>query len=781
VPVAEPKRADPHEARLARLEARIEAERERLGVPGLALVVVQGGDVVLARGFGERTKGEAKKVDADTLFAIGSTTKAFTAMLVMMAVEAGKLALDDHPRTCLPDFRLRDAKYDAQLRIRDLLTHTSGLMGTDIGWYTGQLSRAELLQLVGEAEPVAAPRTAFHYQNVMYAAAGECAARAFGTDYETLLRSRIFAKIGMDGANLSTKATLASANHSTGHHRRGDGTAIGVPMRPLDAIAPAGGINASANMMGGWLKAMLARGKVGEQRLLGEKHFAELLAPQFPAGPGLDYTLGWIRARHRDHAISQHTGGIDGFSSLVAIMPDEDIGFALLTNVDHGDIHGFVTHEVFALVEPEDDKAPPAVPSSDEIGTYGSLGGFKVEVAREPGGIAMVVPGQPRYPLEHVEGRRYRLGPPAPPGFFATFRAKKGDAKARELWLEQPYGNLLLPLLSPDEIAAAARAEPPPEHRELLGTYKARADDLEVQLAAIDGRIALVVTGQPPAALEPAERDRFALVGLPPGFDVRIRRDARGKPIGLVLQRPDSALDLDRVGGSTTLDVEAVLRRRARAHGSARLGKHRSSIVESELSFVHQGLAGTATTWRAAPNRWEERTRIVAFGREIGRLEGGWDGTAAFERASFAPGRALEREQIELARMEAPFDPWAPDARPGTPSIVGESKIGDTRVVVVRFATDWGATITDSIDARRFLLVRRELEVPAGTSGATLRETRTYSDYRKVAGVLVPHRVETESTNGKVVAIVERVVFDAPLPADAFTRTSSERSAAPAQ
>ena len=770
---------DDREARLSALTQRIEAERARLGVPGLALVVVHDGEVVLARGFGEREHGTSTKVDEHTLFAIGSTTKAFTAMLVMMAVEAGKIALDDHPRKCLPDFALRDPKLDEALRIRDLLTHSSGLMSTDIGWYTGQLSRTELLRLVREAEPVAPPRTAFHYQNVMYAAAGECAAKALASDYELLLRSRILAKIGMGEANLSTATTLAHPNHSAGHHRRGDASVHTVPMRALDAIAPAGGINASAAMMGGWLQLMLAGGKVDGEQLLQPSHFAELLAPQFPAGPGLDYTLGWMRAHHGERTIFQHTGGIDGFSSLVALMPEQRIGFALLTNVDHADIHGFVTHEVFSLVEPEGEREPPTVPSVDEAGTYGMLGGFKVEVAREGERIVVVVEGQPRYPLEHVEGRRYRLGPPAPPGFFATFRAMKDAPTRTEVRLEQPYGDLVLPRLAAEEIAAAAKAEPPAELRELLGTYRARAEALEVQLAAVDGKVALVVPGQPPAPLESVERDRFALVGLPAGFDVRVRRDKAGKPSGLVLQRPDSAIELDVVGvrALPSITVDDLLARRARAHGSAKLGKRRSMIVESELVFVHQGLRGSVTTWREAPDRYAEETRILAFGREIGRLKGGWDGQAAFETASFAPEHALEPEQVNIAKLEAPFDPWA--TRPGTAAIVGRATVAGVPVVVVRFVTDWGATIVDSIDEKRWLLVRRELDLPTGTPGQTLHEVRTYGDYRKVGGVLVAHRIETESTNGRLVATVKRVQFDAAVPKDAFSRTSSAPSATP--
>jgi len=176
---------DPLAERLALLDERIDRARERLGVPGAALVIVREGKPIHIRGYGERAPKQP--VTADTLFPIGSTTKAFTAMLVMIAVDDGKLSLDDSPRKCLPGFKLRDPEADAAITVRDLLTHSSGLMGTDLAWYTGALSSEELVSLLSEAEPTAKLRARFQYQNIMYVAAGLCAANALGGELAALI------------------------------------------------------------------------------------------------------------------------------------------------------------------------------------------------------------------------------------------------------------------------------------------------------------------------------------------------------------------------------------------------------------------------------------------------------------------------------------------------------------------------------------------------------------------------------------------------------------------
>ncbi len=139
-----------------------------------------------------------------------------------MAVEEGKLVLEDSPRKCLPYFSLKDPEADRTITLRHLLAHTSGLARTDLGLFTGKLSKEEVIRLAGRAEPIAKLGKEFHYNNVMYVAAGECVAAVMGKPYPELLRERIFDPLGMKDANASLAKTLALPAHAVGYHESGE-------------------------------------------------------------------------------------------------------------------------------------------------------------------------------------------------------------------------------------------------------------------------------------------------------------------------------------------------------------------------------------------------------------------------------------------------------------------------------------------------------------------------------------------------------------------------------
>ncbi|HKZ02489.1 MAG TPA: serine hydrolase domain-containing protein, partial [Pyrinomonadaceae bacterium] len=168
-------------AGLAAIERTIDEKRKELGIPGAALVIVKDDKVIFMKGLGVKDFENKLPVTPDTLFAIGSSSKAFTAMAAVMSADKGKLSLDDSPKKLLPYFKMRDADTDAKITIRDLLSYRSGLNRTDLAMVTNKLNRAELIQVAGMAKPTAKLREKFQYQNVMYAAAGEIVAKAEGT------------------------------------------------------------------------------------------------------------------------------------------------------------------------------------------------------------------------------------------------------------------------------------------------------------------------------------------------------------------------------------------------------------------------------------------------------------------------------------------------------------------------------------------------------------------------------------------------------------------------
>ncbi|MBC8103159.1 MAG: beta-lactamase family protein, partial [Cytophagales bacterium] len=154
--------------RLAAMEAALEKKRLAAGVPGAVLVIVQDDKVIYLKGLGLRDVAQQKPVTPDTLFAIGSSSKAFTAASVLLSQDDGKLSLEDSPKKVLPYFKLQDPEADAKITIRDLMCHDSGLPRVDLAWISGVLTREEGIRLLSDVKPTAPFRKKFQYQNLMF-------------------------------------------------------------------------------------------------------------------------------------------------------------------------------------------------------------------------------------------------------------------------------------------------------------------------------------------------------------------------------------------------------------------------------------------------------------------------------------------------------------------------------------------------------------------------------------------------------------------------------------
>lgn len=438
-------------ARLAVIEKELERQRGELKVPGAALVIVKDDRVIFMKGFGLRDVERKLPVTPETLFAIGSTSKAFTALALMMSVDEGKLSLWDAPKKYLPYFQLRDPEANAKIVISDLLCHRSGLSRTDLAWYPGVLRPKEVIQVAGLAKPTARLGEKFQYQNVMYLAAGEILAQVQGASWHDVMKRRIFQPLGMRATNTSIRAMQRASDHALGYSGSGD-PPTRLPMRNLTSIAPAGAINSNVRDLAQWLRLLLNDGTYAGRRLVSENGFKELFVNRIAMAPGTGYGYGWGLAEWNGHKFAQHEGGIDGFNAEVALLPDQKLGFALLTNVSASPLPGRVLASIFAQFAGK--PQPPATESTAkevataatvapaaEVGTY-HLDAVKLDavIAFKDDRLTVQVPGQPEVTLENVGGRRYKVNPPAPPGIFLTFRPTKTDSKETELLFEQPGG-----------------------------------------------------------------------------------------------------------------------------------------------------------------------------------------------------------------------------------------------------------------------------------------------------------------------------------------------------
>src|SRR5215213_8863105 len=361
---------------LAAIEKSLEEKRKEFGIPGMSLAIVKDDKVIYLKGLGVKDFERNIPVTPDTRFAIGSSTKAFTGMLAVMSADDGKLSLDDSPKKFLPYFTLRDQEAAAKITIRDLLSHRSGLNRTDLAMVTGVLNREELIKVAGMAKPTAKLGEKWQYQNVMFTAAGEAVAKAQNSTWDDLIAKRIFKPLGMNNSDTRPEDMQKSRDYSFGYdYNTTTKVTRRLPQRPIPAAAPAGAINSSARDMAQWLRLMLGNGVFNGKRLVSEKSFEELTRKQINIAGSIDYGLGWFLRQWKSHKVVEHGGNIDGFNAQVALMPDQKLGFVLLTNVTASSLGATAMSTIWKNLvgEPVTTEAKATEPAADpkkEIGKY---------------------------------------------------------------------------------------------------------------------------------------------------------------------------------------------------------------------------------------------------------------------------------------------------------------------------------------------------------------------------------------------------------------------------
>ena len=209
------------EARLARLTERLERERETGHIAGMALAIVKDDEIVYAKGFGLADLERKLPVTPETLFAIGSSSKAFTVNAIGMLIDEGKMSWDDPITRHLPYFKLpidaEEFEEAPEVTVRDLLCHRTGFTRMGVLWAAGRTDRRTILETATHAEPWSPFRKAFFYNNVMYLAAGEAAGAAADSDWDSLVEERFFTPLGMDDSNTSVVLSQRDPRLSLGY------------------------------------------------------------------------------------------------------------------------------------------------------------------------------------------------------------------------------------------------------------------------------------------------------------------------------------------------------------------------------------------------------------------------------------------------------------------------------------------------------------------------------------------------------------------------------------
>lgn len=313
-------------------------------IPGAAVCIVKDGKVVMMKAYGIKELGLANKVDINTLFMIGSNTKAFTATALAMLQAQGKLSLDDKVTKYLPQFKLENKLAGEQAIVRDLLCHRLGLQTFqgDFTFYNTNLSRNEVIEKLGLIKAVYPFRTKWGYTNSAFLTAGQIIPVVSGKPWEIYLKENIFAPLGMSNT-LALSADMPKSLNRTVPHTLIDGRLSAIPYAQLDGLAPAGSISSSVNDMGKWVMALLNDGKVGARQVIPTAAITATREAQDIVGSIRHlngetnyelYGLGWFIQDYAGRRLVMHDGGVNGYLTSVTLVPQDHLGIVVLTNTD---------------------------------------------------------------------------------------------------------------------------------------------------------------------------------------------------------------------------------------------------------------------------------------------------------------------------------------------------------------------------------------------------------------------------------------------------------------
>ncbi|MCU4179609.1 serine hydrolase domain-containing protein [Bosea sp. BH3] len=339
LPCLEPARAETSlpkiEALIPELEKQIATGLKEFGVPGASVGIVFDDKLIYSKGFGVRTVGKSESVTPDTLFQIGSTTKAFLAASLAQAVDAGRLKWTDPVIDHLPAFQLADPWITRDFRILDLAAQRSGLTAyvNDSLALLGY-DKDTLIRSLRVAPQTGIFRSDFRYLNIPHVVAGEIVAKVNGANswFDSVKRS-LLDPLGMTSTSMTPEAIDQAANHAVGH--RPEGRPLPIPFHfafPY-SVGPAGAFNSNVKDMAQWLRLHLGRGQFDGKVLVSEQNLDVTWTPRVAMNERLAYAMGWVASATPNGRIIWHNGGTTGFGAHVGFLPDHKVGIVILTNL----------------------------------------------------------------------------------------------------------------------------------------------------------------------------------------------------------------------------------------------------------------------------------------------------------------------------------------------------------------------------------------------------------------------------------------------------------------
>lgn len=329
---------------------------ENWKIPGAAVLVVKDGNIIVSKGYGVKEFGKSDKVDENTLFMIGSNTKAFTGTLLALLEHEEKFKLEDKVVKFLPDFTMRDLWVTKELNLIDIVSHRMGLetFQGDFMYWSSDLTEDDVIEKFGRIKPMFDFRTKYGYTNAGYTIAGKIIEKVTGIRWEELLKEKILHPLQMKRTTaLSTE--FAKAENITKPHSIVEGEIVVLPFENIDNLAPCGSIGSSVSDLSRWVITLLDSGRMDGKEIIPYKVIQRTIQPQTIVRRATHpfnktnynlYGLGWALQDYEGREIVSHTGGVNGFVTSVTLLPKEKLGIVVLTNTDQNAFFNMLKWEI---------------------------------------------------------------------------------------------------------------------------------------------------------------------------------------------------------------------------------------------------------------------------------------------------------------------------------------------------------------------------------------------------------------------------------------------------
>lgn len=351
------KKSSSPDSRLNGIDIELQKVLDTWKASGFAVAVVEKNKVVYAKGFGYRDYEKKLPVTPNTLFAIGSCSKAFTSSLLGILSEQGKIDLSESPRKYLPELKFYNSEMDDNIIIKDLMSHRTGLPRHDYSWYIFQTSnRDSLVARIPYMKPFTGVRKQWYYNNFMFLLQGVIAEHLTGASWENNIREKLLKPLNMTASNVSISELEKASEPAFGYELTKD-KIHKMKYYDIAAMSPAGSINSSVNEMSNWVRTWIYGGKLDGKEIIPASYVREAISSQMIVGDGLpdpehpdiqfaNYGYGWFLGSYKGHYRVEHGGNIDGFSASTSFFPRDSVGIIVLVNQNGSVVPGLVRNIV---------------------------------------------------------------------------------------------------------------------------------------------------------------------------------------------------------------------------------------------------------------------------------------------------------------------------------------------------------------------------------------------------------------------------------------------------